>query len=305
MTASQSATNKGESVRGRIIKGVGGFYYVFVPDRGLYACRARGLFRKQKLKPLPGDQVELLITDEKDREGSISSILERKNSLIRPAAANIDQALVVFALKSPDPNFNLLDRYLLKMRKQGIKTLICFNKTDLVSRQEADRVSQIYRDCGSQVFFVCVKNGEGLEQVRRALSGKTTIIAGPSGAGKSSMTNTLYPDAGMETGSLSRKIQRGKNTTRHSQLFALGGDTYLMDTPGFSTIYLNDIEKDELAYLYPEFDSYYPDCRFKGCSHISEPDCAVKKAVEEGRISRQRYDNYCLFYEEIADRRPY
>jgi len=291
---------------GKIIKGVGGFYYVYVPEKdSIYSCRARGIFRKLKIKPLPGDNARLEITDEKDMEGSIVEILPRSNTVIRPAAANVDQAMIIFAVSSPQPNLNLLDRFLLIMRKQGIETVICFNKTDLTESHETAGIADIYAKCGCRVFAVSVRDSLGLDQVRDALRGKTTIIAGPSGVGKSSMTNALYPDACMQTGDLSEKIQRGKNTTRHTELFAIGDGTYLMDTPGFSTIYLNDIGKEELKYLYPEFEPYFQDCRFNGCNHLNEPGCRVKQAVENGLISRQRYENYKLFYEEIADRRNY
>ena len=290
---------------GKIIRGVGGIYYVHVPGRGLFACRARGIFRKRKIKPLPGDNVIMDITDIGDLEGSIHEILPRKNTIMRPAAANVDQAMIIFAAASPAPNLNLLDRFLLLMQRQEVETLICFNKADLVTEQELQDLCRIYAGSGCRVMTASVRQGQGLGQIRQALAGRTTIIAGPSGVGKSSMTNALYPEAAMQTGSVSEKIQRGRHTTRHTELFAIGEDTYLMDTPGFSTIDVEGLEKEDLKYLYPEFEPYINACRFAGCNHISEPGCAVKAQIDVGQISRIRYENYCLLFDELAQKKTY
>ena len=302
---SEAVKDPGTGLSGKIIRGVGGIYYVHVPGRGLFACRARGIFRKRKIKPLPGDNVLMDITDIGDMEGSISEILPRVNTIIRPAAANVDQAMIIFAADHPAPNFNLLDRFLILMQQQGVETIICFNKADLVSEEDMKQICRIYAGSGCRVLNCSVKQGSGLDAVREALAGRTTIIAGPSGVGKSSLTNTLYPDAAMQTGSISEKIGRGRHTTRHTEMFAIGADTYLMDTPGFSTIYIEDLEKEDLKYLYPEFEPYINACRFAGCNHLSEPGCKVKEKVEEGEISRIRYENYRLIFEELASRRSY
>ena len=239
-------------MQGKIVKGIAGFYYVHVVESGVYECKAKGIFRKDKKKPLVGDDVEIEVLSEVEKTGSIINIFERKNELIRPAVANIDQALLLFAIKDP-----------------------------------------------------AAKEEKNMETLRRMLEGKTTAIAGPSGVGKSSIINFLNPKANMETGSISRKIERGKHTTRHSELFMIGEDSYIMDTPGFSSLYVNDFEKEELKYYFPEFEPYEGQCRFNGCDHIHEPGCAVKEAVEKGKIHAVRYEDYKELYEELKNKRRY
>ena len=290
-------------MRGKIIKGIGGFYYVHVQGDGVYACRARGIFRKEKQKPLVGDDVMITVTDEKDREGSVDQILTRRSQLIRPAAANVDQALVIFAAASPDPNFNLLDRFLINMQSLQMPVVICFNKSDLATGKELEKYAGIYAKSGCRVLTLSVKTGQGLDQVRQVLDGKTTIVAGPSGVGKSSLTNLLQPEALMEVGEVSRKISRGRHTTRHTQLIWLWDNTYFMDTPGFSSLYLPEMKAEELPGYYPEFAAYEKNCRFQGCLHLSEPDCAVKEALLGGEIAQERYDNYLLLLRELKERR--
>ena len=256
---------------GKIIKGIAGFYYVHTEEKGIYECKARGIFRNQQIKPLVGDNVLITILDEQEKEGNITEILPRRNELLRPAVANIDQALVFFAIVKPEPDFRLLDRFLIRMEQQ----------------------------------FVSAQRKEGLEELRRLLTGRTTALAGPSGVGKSTMINALAPEAGMETGSISRKIERGRHTTRHSEIIALGENTYLMDTPGFTSLRISEIEKEELSGYYPEFERHEPYCRFGGCAHINEPGCGVKAAVEQGQISQVRYENYKALYQELKDIRRY
>lgn len=292
-------------MQGKIIKGIAGFYYVHVAETGIFECKAKGIFRKEKIKPLVGDNVELELLDMQDMTGNITSILPRKNELIRPAVANIDQAMVIFAADKPKPNFNLLDRFLIMMEQRQVETIICFNKQDLVAQEEADRLRQIYQPCGYRVLSVSAKEQEGLAQIQEVLADKTTTVAGPSGVGKSSLINLLSPEADMETGMLSEKIDRGKHTTRHSQLLYIDHGTYIMDTPGFSSLYLMGIEAEELKFYFPEFDSYEPFCRFQGCCHIHEPDCAVKTSLAEGKISPIRYENYVMLYEELKNVRKY
>ena len=292
-------------MQGKIVKGIAGFYYVHVVGSGVYECKAKGVFRKEKIKPLVGDNVEIEVLDEKDMEGNITEILPRKNDLIRPAVANIDQALVVFAVTQPDPHFNLLDRFLVMMERKEIPTVLCFNKTDIAESPLITELKQIYSGCGYPVLFTSAKEEENIEKLKELLKGKTTAIAGPSGVGKSSLINLLQSRVKMETGSISRKIARGKHTTRHSELLVLGKDSYIMDTPGFSSLYVNDFEKEELKYYFPEFDPYEGQCRFNGCDHIHEPGCAVKEAVEEGKIHRVRYQDYTEMYRELQERRKY
>ena len=279
---------------GKIIKGIAGFYYVHDGKSDVFQCKAKGVFRNRKIKPLVGDDVEFEITDEKDKEGNITEILPRKNSLIRPAVANIDQAIVVFALMDPEPNLNLLDRILVMMETQQIPVTICFNKADLTKAGEEEKYRAIYEPAGYDVVFISVYEKEGMDEIRKRIAGKTTVLAGPSGVGKSSLTNCLYPEAEMETGSVSEKIRRGRHTTRHSQLFFLGEKTFMMDTPGFSSMYVEDMEAGDLKEYFPEFKQYEDGCRFLGCVHVGEKICGIKEAVEGGKISRSRYDNYVL-----------
>lgn len=292
-------------MQGKIIKGIGGFYYVHATDQIVYECKAKGIFRKENIKPLVGDDVELEILDAEKKLGNIQKILPRKSKLIRPAVANIEQALILFAIVKPDPNFNLLDRFLIQMQQNDLPCIICFNKSDIATEEELNSLKEAYETCGYKVLFISVAKKEGTEEVRKLLAGKTTTVAGPSGVGKSSLINCLYPDADMETGAISEKIDRGKHTTRHTELFALDKDTFLLDTPGFSSLQLFDMKKEELKDYYPEFSFQEEYCRFRGCNHVSEPDCGVKMAVEEGKISQVRYHNYTVLYEELKNKKEY
>lgn len=288
---------------GKIIKGIAGFYYVNDGENRVYQCRAKGIFRNRKIKPLVGDNVEFSILDEEAGEGNIDEILPRKNALVRPAAANVDQALVLFALTQPSPNLNLLDRFLVMMAMEEIPVVICFNKADLGDGAMEEEYKKIYDGAGYEVHFISARTDLGMDQVRELLRGRTTVLAGPSGVGKSSLTNRIQPEASMETGGISRKIERGKHTTRHSELFFVEKDTYMMDTPGFSSMYTPEIEASELKEFFPEFAEFEDECRFLGCVHIGERVCGVKEAVKEGKISLSRYENYRLIYEELKQKR--
>lgn len=292
-------------MRGKIVKGIAGFYYVDVVGSGVYECKAKGIFRKDKVKPLVGDNVEIEILDPEGKTGNITGILPRRNELIRPAVANVDQALVVFAVTRPSPHLNLLDRFLVMMESKGIPVILCFNKEDIAKDGQIPRLREIYRDCGCPYLFVSARKEENIEEVRELLKGRTTVIAGPSGVGKSSLINILKPDAKLKTGAVSRKIERGRHTTRHSELFAIDRESYIMDTPGFSSLYVNEFEKEELKYYFPEFSDYEGKCRFHGCDHVHEPGCAVKEAVEAGKIHPVRYEDYQEMYQELNEKRRY
>ena len=292
-------------MQGKIVKGIAGFYYVHVAESGLYECKAKGTFRKDKMKPLIGDNVIITVLDEAEKKGNIIEICERKNTLIRPAVANIDQALIVFAVTKPKPHFNLLDRFLVMMEREGIPVVLCFNKKDIAQDTEIREIQEIYASCGYPFVFTSAKEQEHIEQVKELLIGKTTAIAGPSGVGKSSLINLFQPAAGMETGSISEKIERGRHTTRHSELIRIEEDTYIIDTPGFSSLYVHDFEKEDLKYYFPEFAPYEGTCRFQGCDHIHEPDCGVKEALSAGKIHRVRYGNYLEMYKELNEKRKY
>ena len=292
-------------MQGKIIKGIAGFYYIYAEDGNVYECKAKGIFRKDNFKPLVGDNVEITVLNEEEKEGSVTSILLRRNSLIRPAVANVDQAFLIFAMENPKPNFLLLDRFLIMMKQQEIPAVICFNKKDVGEKKEMEKLYEIYTGCGYRVVLSSTYEGEGMDEIREILKGKTTVVAGPSGVGKSSITNCMQGEVQMETGEISKKLKRGKHTTRHSQVIPVEKNTFLVDTPGFSSLYLTDMKEEELRDYFPEFVMYEPQCRFQGCMHIHEPGCAVKKALSEGKISQQRYDNYLALYEELKEKRRY
>ncbi|MCR5726860.1 MAG: ribosome small subunit-dependent GTPase A [Lachnospiraceae bacterium] len=288
---------------GKIVKGVAGDYTVVAENGQKFVCRAKGIFRKNKISPLIGDNVEFEALN--DEEGNIIKILERKNSLIRPACANVDQVMVVFAAASPEPNLNLLDRFLIMMQKQSVSAVLCFNKKDIADNERLRSLAENYEASGMKIVFASILKSEGIEEIRELLKGRTTILAGPSGVGKSSMVNILAPNEIMEVGDLSEKIARGKQTTRHTELVEIGTDTFLCDSPGFSSLYLEDIDYRDLKNFYPEFDEYSGGCRFLTCNHINEPDCAVKAAVREGKIGASRYENYCLLFNELKQKKGY
>ena len=290
---------------GRIIKGIGGIYYVLAEDGHTYECKAKGIFRKDKKKPLVGDYVGISVLDAENDIGNVDSILPRKNDLLRPNVANVDQALVIFAITKPKPNLNLLDRFLVMMEKQNIQTVICFNKQDIASDEERELLVGGYAGCGYEVRFLSAAREEGVEELKELLNGKTTVVAGPSGVGKSSIINLLQPEAKMQTGEISRKIDRGKHTTRHAELICVQKDTFIVDTPGFSSLFIEEFDKEELKDFYPEFRRYEPYCRFQDCMHVNEPVCGVKEALKEGNISPLRYENYLLLYEELKNRKKY
>lgn len=287
-----------ESVKGKIIKGVAGSYDVKALDDRLYTCKAKGSFRKDGIKPLIGDNVLIDVISESESEGNIKEILERKNRLIRPAVANIDMALIVAALKNPDPNFLMLDKLILHFKQQNIPIVMCFNKEDIAGKDFADDYAGIYRDSGFDVIVISAELNQGISELREALSKKTTCIAGPSGVGKSTIINALQNNVTMETGDISRKLKRGRHTTRHSEIIPVSCDTFIIDTPGFTSIDVFDIAYDELKDYYEEF-SQYEQCYFAPCSHIHEPKCGVRDALSDGKISQVRYDNYCHIYDEL------
>lgn len=292
-------------MQGKIIKGIAGFYYVHTGEDRVYECKAKGVFRNKNIKPLVGDNVIIDITDESGFTGNIVEVLPRKNQLIRPAVANIDQALVVFASLSPAPNFNLLGRFLVMMEQNEIDTIICFNKSDQVCGGEAESLCDIFNNSGCRTIVTSMVTMDGIEELSGLLKGKTTALAGPSGVGKSSILNGIFPEANSETGSISEKISRGRHTTRHSEIFHVGDETYIMDTPGFSSLDCVEMEPSDLRFYFQEFAGYEGKCRFNGCVHVNEPDCAVKDAVNAGLIHPKRYEMYIGMYNELKAMRKY
>ena len=291
--------------QGKILKGVAGFYYVHVAESGIYECKAKGIFRLENQKPLVGDDVIIDVLSESDMEGNITEILPRKSELLRPAVANVDQVLLVFAVTKPKPNINLLDRMLVRMERDAIPSIICFNKCDLAKDDDIRKLQDIYEKTAYPVRFITTQSPDDVSMIKGFLTGKTTALAGPSGVGKSTLINQLSPEIQMETGEISKKIGRGKHTTRHAQLISLDEHSYLVDTPGFTSLTVDDFELEELASCFPEFAQYEPQCRFRGCSHLNEPDCAVRAALEQNLISESRYHSYGLLYQELSEKNKY
>lgn len=285
-------------MHGVIVKGIGGFYYV-MSDSDIYECKARGIFRNENIIPMVGDRV---IIEEKSGRFSIAKILPRDNFLIRPPVANIQQLVVTVAAANPEPNLKIIDSFLLMSEYNDIETLICVNKTDL---ENADELSRIYTGAGYRVICTSAEKNEGIEELRAAISGKVSAFTGNSGVGKSSLLNALGIKNHMETGKISDKTKRGRHTTRHVELLELPEGGYVLDTPGFSSFEMPNIEAAKLELFFREFAPYLGKCRFRGCAHVNEPDCAVKEALAEGKISQSRYDSYVNIYNERKAVKPY
>ncbi len=281
-------------MEGTIIKGIGGFYYVKVEDQ-IIECKARGKFRNKGMSPIVGDKVMLTVDNNK---GAIEKIFERKNELIRPLVSNITQAFVVFALRNPDINLDLLNKFLVQCELKNIKAIVCFNKIDLLEDYREDEAVKMIEGAGYEHVFLNAKNEVGLEIIKSKLKDNVTVFCGPSGVGKSTILNSIVGKKLMETGEISEKLKRGKHTTRHSELVEISGG-FVVDTPGFSTLNLNVEEKEELKNYFPEFWEYEGQCKFTGCMHYKEPGCAVKKAVDDNIINKNRYEFYIKTLEEI------
>ncbi|WP_434307451.1 ribosome small subunit-dependent GTPase A [Clostridium perfringens] len=285
-------------MEGIIIKGIGGFYYIKT-DEGIIECKARGKFRYNSLKPMVGDRVTIKVENGK---GVIEDIHERSSELIRPTVANVTQAFVVFAIKNPDINLDLLNRFLTLCEYNDIHAVVCLNKEDLCTEEEKENLKELINDIGYEVLLINAKEGKGFDALKERLEHNITVLCGPSGAGKSTLLNSFIDREHMETGSVSEKIGRGKHTTRHSELIDVDNG-YLVDTPGFTTLDVTFIDRDSLKYCFPEFNDYNNLCKFNGCNHYKEPKCAVKEAVEEGKINKLRYEFYIKTLEEIINRR--
>jgi ribosome small subunit-dependent GTPase A len=288
---------------GIILKGVGGFYDVLdTTDGAVYTCKARGVHRKTGGKtPLPGDNVTFRVIDERDLTGYIDEILERKNEFVRPPVANIDQLAIVLAAKSPEPDLSLADKLLITCEAKGISPLILINKIDLDDDGTAGYISGVYRKAGYRVIFISKVLDAGYDELHEELRGKRTAFAGQSGVGKSTILNRILNNWVMETGEVSERIQRGKHTTRHVQLFKLDVGGFVLDTPGFSAYSVCDIEHTRLALLYPEFRKVIGECRFTSCSHTAEPGCRVRELVEKGEADTGRYERYVQYYKELKE----
>ena len=286
-------------INGKIIKGIGGFYYVDT-EKGLYECRARGIFRKNKITPLVGDRVSISVVDEENKKGVVEEIEKRDTELVRPPIANVDKALIVFAIKNPAPNLSLLDRFIVLAEKENLEIVIVFTKVDLDADGELlEELKSIYEVRGYKVIPVSNKLKLNIDKIKEELKENTVVFAGPSGVGKSSLLNEVDKNFELKTGEVSDKIKRGKHTTRHAELLKLECGGMVADTPGFSSLTLDDIDESELKEYFIEFDKH-DDCRFGSrCIHENEPSCAVKEAVENGEISKKRYESYIQLLNEI------
>ncbi len=283
--------------RGRIIKGVGGLYYI-ASDGVVYECSARGRFRKARITPTTGDNVGFTILDKEKRKGSLDTIEKRKNILLRPRVANIDCAVIIFAAASPDINTDLLDRFLILAEERKIpEVIICINKWDIAKEGLRERLERIYGGY-YPIVFTSAEENKGIDELKALLEGKVSVFAGPSGVGKSSLINRIIPESNRQTGEISRKIERGKHTTRQVELIDAGNDTYIVDSPGFTSLTLEFIKPEELQYYFREFKQYIDKCRFADCAHIHEPDCIIKENVGK-TIAKERYDAFVFLYNEL------
>lgn len=288
---------------GIIIKALSGFYYVSSGDK-VIQCRGRGIFRKNNITPLVGDHV--LFQADNEKEGYIMDIKERRNELNRPPIANIDQTILIFSAKEPDFNSALLDRFLVVIEFKQILPIICITKSDLLTPEQQlnfQRELQVYRSIGYEVILLSAQTGEGIEQLRPLLAGKTSVFAGQSGVGKSSLLNALLPNLQLKTNEISTHLGRGKHTTRHVEFLEIE-QGLVADTPGFSSLDFTNIDMEDLADTFLEIRDTSENCKFRGCLHENEPKCAVKKAVASGNISQDRYEHYLQFLGEIKDRKP-
>ena len=291
-------------IQGIIIRGVGGNYYVDT-DKGIIECRARGLFRNQNIKPLVGDYVLIRLTEEDNSCGYIEEIMERKNEMKRPSVSNIDQIIIVFAVKNPEPSFLLLDKLLIASEINNLNPIICFNKCDLVDEECISKYKEIYKNTGYKIIFTSMYNKNLLDELIDILKDKVTLFSGPSGVGKSSLMNSIDNGFKLKTGEISDKLKRGKHTTRHAEIYKLNFGGFAVDTPGFSSFDINEIDFDELTDFYPEIKAHSENCRFNNCIHDKEPNCGVKKALEDKEISEIRYNNYIKLLYEIKSNKPY
>lgn len=286
-------------IKGIIEKGIGGFYYVRTQNKDLVECKARGLFRKERITPLAGDSVILLEGEEQSY--TIHEILPRKNQLVRPPIANLDQLMIVISVCDPNPNMLVIDKLIAASEAQKIQPILIFTKSDL---QSTKSLTDVYSNVGIPYFEVSSSKKIGVEPIKPLLKGKLTALTGNTGVGKSSLLNQLLPGENLETGEISRKLGRGRHTTRQVELLPVPGGGYVADTPGFSSIQLEryvPVKKEELQYCFREFIPYIDQCQFQGCSHVCEKGCAVLKAMKDGKISESRHQSYCEMYEQIKE----
>ena len=285
-------------IDGIIKKGIGGFYYVEAADGIIYECKARGVFRKEKITPLAGDKVEISVDE--NNKNSIDKIYERRNMFKRPPIANVDKLVIVSSVCDPRPNLLIIDRLTAVAVYKNVEPIIVFTKNDL---QSADEYIEIYKNAGFKTFAVSNETGEGIGEVKAIIENGVCVFTGNSGVGKSSLINRMYPDFALETGEISKKLGRGRHTTRHVELLKINNG-YIADTPGFSSLDFetNDlIKKDELAFCFPDFSDYIDSCKFSTCAHVNDKGCRLIEAVNSGDVMRSRHESYVTMYNEVKD----
>lgn len=285
-------------IDGIIIKGIGGFYYVEAADGIIYECKARGVFRKEKITPLAGDKVEISV--DVNNKNSIDKIYERRNMFKRPPIANVDKLVIVSSVCDPRPNLLIIDRLSAVAVYKNVEPIIVFTKNDL---QSADEYIEIYKNAGFKTFAVSNETGEGIGEIKAVIENGVCVFTGNSGVGKSSLINRMYPDFALETGEISKKLGRGRHTTRHVELLKINNG-YIADTPGFSSLDFetNDlIKKDELAFCFPDFSDYIDSCKFSTCAHVNDKGCRLIEAVNNGDVMRSRHESYVTMYNEVKD----
>lgn len=288
-------------MEGTIVKGIAGFYYVQTADT-LYQSKARGIFKKDGISPAVGDQVELQPVE--DGDAVITQILPRKNLFVRPPIANVDCFIVVLAAANPMPNLNITDKFLVMAEKSHTDIILCVNKADLAKQETLEEIQSIYSPM-YPVIAVSAKDGSGIEALKDLIQSKKSALAGPSGVGKSTLLNRLAAQHLAETGDISGKTKRGKHTTRHSQLFDIGKNAMIFDTPGFTSFDILDAEEEELPFFYPEMEPFAGQCKYDNCRHLKEPQCAVRQALKNSRINQSRYDSYVSQMTEIKQKKRY
>ena len=288
-------------MRGIIVKGIAGFYYVKVEDK-VYQCKARGKFKNRGVVPTVGDLVEIQVLD--DGDGVVNEILPRRNSFLRPPIANVDCMVVVIAAADPEPNFTILDKFLVMAEGNRTDVVICVNKVEIATEGILSKIKNIYEGLYPLAFVSC-KTGEGFEELESLLKDKKCALAGPSGVGKSTILNCLMPNEKIEVGEISQKTKRGKHTTRHVEIFETNFGAMLFDTPGFTSFDILDADEDQLHFYYPEMARFISNCKYDNCRHIKEPNCGVIAAVEEGLISKSRYKSYVEQMTEIREKKKY
>jgi len=298
-------------MQGLIVKGIGGFYYVD-SENSIYECKGKGAFKNEGIKLQVGDEVEIsevpLSKEARDRgilhEGVINSILPRKNEFIRPPIVNVDTLLITLACVSPEPNFALIDKFLVMAEMKEEEAIIVIKKCDLVNEDKLNELKSIYED-EYKVIACSSKTGQGIDELKEAIEGKISAFSGPSGVGKSSILNLLHPAAQMETGEISKRTDRGKHTTRHVEIFKTPGGGMVYDTPGFTSFEIMEADENELQLFYPKIEKIRATCKYDNCRHIKEPDCAVRQAVRDGVLNKQRYLSYKQNYLEIVETKKY